>query len=350
MKHVPVPRIVAFSVALAFSVPLPPAATPLGAAELIKVAAQPSASPATRLDYPTKGKTVTMIVPWSPGGPAHLAALPLKAPLEKELGVNIEVVTKPGATSQTGMTQFAMSKPDGYTLGWPALPSSIAPYLDPDRKAVYGRKSFVTVANHVLDPEAIAVRGESPYRTLKDLVDAARANPGGIKVATAGVLSNNHLGQILFQRAAGIKCSFVQFDGGATVTTALLGGHVDVGAATAGNYLVSAKTGKVRLLGIMAKERSKFFPDVPTVAEQGYKIYYGSSRGIAAPEGTPRTIVELWSRAVKKAMDDPEHKRKMDELGLELYFLDADQYAQYWDEFEAQTRPLIDLAKQDLQK
>lgn len=332
MKQLSVPGIVSFLVALVLVVP------------------PPTAAAAAKLDFPAKGRTVTIIVPFAAGGTGFLGAQALAAPLEKELGVQIQVVAKPGASSQTGMTQLALSKPDGYTLGVSALPTSITPYLDPERKAVYSRKSLVAVANHVLDPEAIAVRAESPYKTLKDLVAAAKANPGGIRLGTAGLLSDNHLAQILFQQAAGIKFSFVHFDGGAPATIALLGGHVDVGCSTAGNYPAHYKSGKVRLLGIMAKERSKFFPDIPTLEELGYKISYASSRGLAAPEGTPRGIVELWSRAIKKAMDDPEHKRKMDELAIGLHYLDADQYAKYWDEFEAQTKPLLEMGKREQQK
>lgn len=297
------------------------------------------------VEYPAKGKTIILQIPWPAGGTTDIGARVLAPALEKELGVNIEIINKPGASSQVGVTELARAKPDGYYLAFTNLPSSMSPYLEPGRKAAYGRKDLVQIANHVFDPEGVAVKAGSPYKTLKDLLADAKAKPGTIRVSSSGIMSDNHLAIVLLEKMAGVKFRIVHFQGSAPATTALLGGHVDVSIQSLANYPALIKSGEVRVLGIMDKETSKFFPGVKTLEEQGYKIYYASSRGISAPPGTPREIVNLLSRAVKRAMERPEVAAKMDEMALGQRYMDAEAYTKYWDDFEKETKQLIELAK-----
>ncbi|MHB0870565.1 MAG: Bug family tripartite tricarboxylate transporter substrate binding protein [Chloroflexota bacterium] len=327
-----------------------PAPSPQGqskAAEPTKTAAaQPTSAQAKKVNFPEKDKTITLLISWAAGGPSDVQARLMAPLLEKELGVPVQVVNRPGAGSQVGMTELARSKPDGYTVGLTNLPSVISPYMDPERKAVYARKDLQQIMHQVFDPDVIAVKTESKLKTVKDLVDAAKANPGKVKVSSTGVASDNHLAILMFEKAAGVQFSVVQFDGGAQATTALLGDHVDVAFQTMGTAAPHYKSGKLRYLGIMDTEESKFFPGVPTLASEGYKIAYGSSRGWSVPAGTPKEVVETLNKAFKKVMDDPEFQKKMEEQALPQRYMGPEEYAKYWDEFEAQTRPLIDLAKQ----
>lgn len=327
-------------------------ATPTKAAAVSTAAAAPAeptvASASKKVDWPERGKTITItiIVPFGAGAADSQARI-MAAFLEKELGVPVQVVNKPGAAAQTGLTELAKSKPDGYTIGLSPLPTAYNTYLDPERKAAYGRRDLAQVANQVVDPQAIGVRADSPYKTFKDFLDAAKAQQGQFKAATAGLLGNDHLGILLLGQTAGVKLNPVHFDGGGAAVTALLGGHVDVGVHTIGAFAPSAKSEKVRLLAVMDRERSKFFPDVPTLQELGYKGEMGSYRGFSVPAGTPKEVVDILSAAIKKGSETQDVRKKMDEMMLPQRYMDAAEYMKFWDEFEAQVKPLLEIGRQE---
>jgi len=304
--------------------------------------AQSAGAPAKPVAFPEKGRTITFIINQTAGGPTDLAFRVLAAAMEKDLGVPITIVNKPGATGQVGTTELVRSKPDGYTIGNTNLPSTLNNYLEPERKAVFGRKDLQQVANQVVDPECLMVRADSPIKTLKDLVDAAKANPEGLKVGTSGLLGNNHLAAVHFQKAAGIRFRFVHFEGGAPAMNAILGGHVDAVDLTAGTPTAHFRSGAIRYLAIMEKEPSPLFPDVPTFESQGYKMYFASSRGISVRAGTPPEVVEILASAVKRAMESDVVKKKMEELGLVQRYMGPVEYTKYWDELEAKTKPLLE--------
>lgn len=323
--------------------PAPKAAAPTAPAPTPKAAA-PTASAPAKVDFPAPGKSITLIIPWSAGGINDVNARALAPLVEKELGVPIQVVNKAGAGSQIGLTEIANAKPDGYTVGIVTLPTAINTYLEPERKAVYNRKSFEPLALHTIDPVAIAVTTESPYKSVKDLVEAAKKNPEKIKAADIGVLSGKHLAILDLQKQTGAKFAIVHFPGGAEAMTALLGGHIDANFCTVAEAPSHIKSGKVRLLGVMDNQPSKFYPEVPTLESQGYKVYSTSSRGWIAPAGTPREIVNKLSAALKKAMEDPEHKAKIEATSSELRYMDPDKMAAYWADMENQLKPLIEEA------
>ena len=301
-----------------------------------------AAAAAKKIEFPEKGRTITFIINQTPGGPTDAAFRVLAAAMEKDLGAPIAVVNKTGATGQVGTTELVRSKPDGYTIGNTNLPSTINNYLEPDRKAVFGRKDLQQVANQVVDPETLNVKADSPLKSLKDLVEAAKANPGGVKVGTSGTLGNDHMAAMLFQKAAGIRFSLVHFDGGGPGMNALLGGHIDVLSSTAGTPTAHFKSGAIRYLAIMEKEPSPLFPGVTTYESQGYPLYFASSRGITVRAGTPPEVVEILANAVKRAMENDAVKQRMESLGLVQRYMGPAEYTKYWDEFEAQTKPLLE--------
>jgi tripartite-type tricarboxylate transporter receptor subunit TctC len=296
-------------------------------------------------DYPIKGKAITIIVPFTPGGANDVAARVQAPVLEKELGAPVVVVNKPGASTQVGMTQLVQAKPDGHTLGLLTLPGAMLAYLDPSRKAIYGRKDFKVIALQSWDPNGLAVKTDSPHKGLKDLVEAARANPEKIKVGTSGLLSTDHMVLLMLQKAAGVTFGIVHFDGGTQSITALLGGHLDAVVTTSSTFLPQLKSGNVRMLGITDKEENKFFPGVKTFEAQGYKVQYGASRGIVVRSETPKEVVDILGAAVQKATDDPDLRKRMNEMALTVRYLDEKQAGAFWDELEAQTKPLLSLAR-----
>jgi tripartite-type tricarboxylate transporter receptor subunit TctC len=306
-----------------------------------------AADPAFSADpYPQKNKSLTLLLGASAGGSTDVGARLLAVPLERELGIKVQVENKPGAGWQIGMTALARAPKDGYTIGFLILPQVPATYLDPDRRAVFSRQSFQPLAMQVVDPGAIAVRADSPIKTIADLVKAAKENPGKLKASSNGILSDDHLAVLQFQRLTGTKFAIVQFDGSAPSMTALLGKHTDVYFGNIGDALPQARAGEVRILAIMDSEENKFTPGVPTLQSLGIKLHSSSSRGLVAPAGVPKEIVAVLTEALKKAINDETHVAKMEQQGLTLRYMDPDRFATYWSETEEQIKPLMAEAKQ----
>ncbi len=302
-------------------------------------------SPAWAADYPQKGKTIQMLVGNAAGGPTDLGARIMAAGLEKELGVPVVVVNKPGANGQIQLTQVATSKPDGYTFGTVNFPVTITGYLDPARKATYNRKSFEPLALHVNDPNIFAVLAKSPYKTVKDLVEAAKAKPKTITVSS-GMRNDEQIGIVQLQKMSGAEFAQVSFtQGTAPSVVALLGGKIDVHCGHAADVLGHVKSGDVRVLGVMDDEESPFLPGVKTFEAQGYKVYSASSRGYLMPAGTPKEILNTLSGAMKKVMATEEHKKKMAEMGLTLRYMDPVQLGKFWDDTEKMVKELEPMLK-----
>lgn len=341
----PAPKAEAPTTAPAAATTAPAAATTAPAASPTQQVAGSQATPVAGTGgYPERGRAITVIVPWDAGGSTDIGARVLAPAMERILGTPMQIVNRGGAASQVGVTELSRAQPDGYTVGWTNLPSSMSPYLDPSRNAAYGRDDLVQIANVVADPEVFAVRAESDFQTLDDLLEAARATPEEVRVSVTGIGSDNHLSLLMFQELADVRFNIVNFDGGAPAMTALLGDHVDANFQTLGNYPTHVKSGAVRFLGIADEERSPFpeVSDVPTLREQGHDLVYASSRGISAPAGTPQEAIDALSDAVREAMDDPQVQQTFRDSLLTTRFMDAEEYTQYWDDFESQTRPVLE--------
>lgn len=305
---------------------------------------KPTAAP--KVDFPTKGKAITLIVPWAPGGAADVGARLLADGLEKALKVPVRVVNIAGASGQVGLTELVIkSKPDGYTLGLTIFASTITTYLDPVRKAVFTRDSFVPVALQVSDPAVVCVNVDSPHKNLKDLVDAAKAKPWTVGTGTGGLMTTEHLALLQLEQVSGAKFNPVHLNGSAQAMTTLLGGHVDAIASLVSQVLGPFKARQIRVLAVFDREQSKFLPAVPTAESQGYKVHAGAFRGFSAPAGTPKDIVEILSAGIRQAMESEQMKRKMEDSGQGLRFMDAAQYTALWAETEAKIKPLMSLAK-----
>jgi tripartite-type tricarboxylate transporter receptor subunit TctC len=313
---------------------------------LIVAACLPAFAATGKVDFPQKGKAIIIIVPNAPGGINDMTARLIAPVLEKEFGTPVQVVNKPGGATLTGLTEVALAKPDGHTIAVLGLPGNLTAYLDPDRKAIPQVRELQPVAAQNLDVGAVVVNAQSPYRTVKDLVDAAKASPGGLRGATDGLMGSDHMATIYFQRKTGTDFKLVHFDGGAPATAALAGGHVDLRIGKVGSVYAMMKSGKVRVIGVMDKQRNKYSPDAPTLEEQGYKDYtWYNLTGLAVPKGTPRAIVDILSAAVKKTVDNEEAKKKLDGVALVGYFMGPDEFSAHWKEAEKIIEPLILEAK-----
>ncbi len=295
--------------------------------------ARPGAFPA--------GKVITIIVPYAAGGTTDAGARLLAADLEKELSTRVQVENKPGAASQVGLKALLASAPNGLTLSCAVIPTIITHYTDPEREAPYQRKDFQPVAHHHLIPATLSVQSNSPYKTLKDFVEAARANPGKLTVSDSGLMANPHLSVLMLQKAAGVRLGSVHFDGGAPSVTALLGGHVTALAGGVSDAVPHVKTGKFRVLGVAAEQENEFLPGVPTMKAQGYDAVTVSATGILAPAGTPKETVDILAAAIKKVVESEEHKKKLRDLGVSPHYLGPAEYAALWTNAESRVGPLV---------
>ena len=301
---------------------------------------------AQAVNYPTK--PVMLQIPWPAGGSTDVGARIVAAIAEKKMGQPIVVTNKVGAGSQIGLTETARAKPDGYTLGLGSLPALNTIVLDPERKALFNLESLVFIINQVIDPGIIWAKADSPYKTLKDLLDDARKRPGEVRAATTGILGDDHLAILMMEQAAKVKFRIVHFDGGAHVFTAVLGGQVDVAFGNVGDIGTKLKGTPLRVLMVMDPQRSKFVPDAPTTAELGFPgIISSSSRGMFGPAGIPDPILKKIQTVFLEAMKDPEHVDKMDKAALAVKPLVGEEYKKYVSELHERITPLMEIARKE---
>jgi tripartite-type tricarboxylate transporter receptor subunit TctC len=274
-----------------------------------------AAAAAVAQPYPSK--PVKVIVAFSPGSATDILARLMAEHFTRTLGQPFVVENKPGAGGIPG-TEFAKNAPpDGYTLVMcPSGPFGINP-------AIYSKlpydplADFEPIGNIGLTPQTITVGAQQPYRTLKDLVDAAKAKPGEIAYASLGVGSTAHLTMEAFQAAAGIKLNHIPFKGSGEAQTQLMGGSVPVMADTIPGVLNHVKSGKLRTLAVAIPKRSPYMPDVPTVAESGYPGFESVGWiGLAAPAKTPVVILDRLNAELRSMLKDPAVKARFEQLAF----------------------------------
>lgn len=311
----------------------------LSALALWCAAAPPDA--AAQGSFPQRGRPISLIVPYAPGGVTDTAGRLMAAALERELGTPVQVLNRAGAASQIGLTELTRARPDGYTLSYAVLPTVVTHYLEAQRTPPYTRESFAPIGNHHLSPQTISVRSESPWRSLRDLVEAARARPETLSVSTSGQLAVPHSQVLMLEHVAGVRFIHVHFTGGAPSVTALLGGHVDALAGGTADALPHYRSGAFRVLGLAAAERDALMPDVPTMREQGFDVIAASATGIVAPAGTPPAVVATLSAAMRRIIEGEEHRRQLIEFSLIPAFMDPEAYAAFWIDTERRMGPVL---------
>ena len=265
--------------------------------------------------YPTK--SVKIIVAFTPGSATDIIARVTADQFSKSMGQSFIVDNKPGAGGILGTEAAKNAPPDGYTLtACPSGPFGINP-------AIYAKlpydpiRDFEPISDLVLTPQTIVVGAQTPYRTLKDLVAAAKGKPGEIAYGSLGTGSTSHLTMEAFQQAAGIKMNHIPFKGGAEAQTQIMGGAFTVMSDTVPGVLAQVKAGKLRALGVAIPQRSPYLPEVPTIAEQGYAGFESVGWiGLCAPAKTPAAILDKLNAEVKKMLASPEAREKISQLAF----------------------------------
>ncbi len=305
------------------------------------------AAPASAQEYPTR--PINLIVAFPAGGSTDIGARVLAGIAEKMIGQPIVVVNRGGAGGQVGWTELARAKPDGYTIGFLNLPATNTTILDPERQAIFNEGSFTPIANQVLDPGVIWVAANSPHKTLKDLLDAAKAKPGTMRAATTGILSDDHLAILMVEEAnPGVSFRIVHLLGGAPQMKETLAGNIDVSFDNVGGIVPQVKAGQVRALAVMDTERSKFLPDVPTAKELGMpNVISSSTRGIGGPKGMDPAVVKKLQDIFVKAMADPDHVKRLEAAGLAIKPMIGDEYVKYFNDTHEKARKYTEWAKKE---
>jgi len=293
-------------------------------------------------DYPAK--PITMIIPFPPGGVAEIVGRPLAASMEKTLKQPIVLVNRPGAGGAVGMGVAAKSAPDGYTILMGLSSISIFPVSDRinGKEPAYELKDFAPIALVTADPTVLVVRTDSPYRTVKDFVDAAKAQPGKINYSSSGVYGTLHVSMEIFANAAGIRLFHIPYQGGGPAVTALLGGQVEALASGPAAAIGQIRGGKMRALASWSTERLALLPEIPTFKELGYDAEFYIWTGVFAPASTPQPILIKLRQAVREAANSAEFKSAMEKVSTPVSYLDAPEFQKYWDHDAARLKVALE--------
>jgi tripartite-type tricarboxylate transporter receptor subunit TctC len=282
-------------------------------------------------EYPVK--PINMIVPFPPGGVADLTGRPTASALEKILRQPVIVVNRPGAGGAVGNAQIGKGATDGYNILMALSSISVIPEAERacGRAAPYELGQFAPIALISADPTVLAVRSESPFRSVRDVVEAARKAPEKFSYSSSGIYGALHMPVAMFEAAAGIKLLHVPYSGGGPAVTALVGSQVDMTSGGPSALLGQIRGGRLRPLASWGTSRLASLPDVPTFKELGMDLEYFIWSGVFVAAGTPQPIVNTLRQALRRAVDDADFKSTMEKIQTPVAYLDAPEFAKYWD-------------------
>jgi tripartite-type tricarboxylate transporter receptor subunit TctC len=279
--------------------------------------------------YPDR--TVTMVVPFSPGGTSDLTARPLAQIMSAKFGQSIIVENKPGAGGAIGMAYASKAKPDGYTLLM-ALPSiSIIPASDrvTGRKSLYSQSQLEPIARITADPTVFAVSADSPWKTLDDFVQSARKQPGKISYSSSGIYGTTHVAMEMFAQAANIKLLHVPYPGGGQQVAAVVGKQVEATPQAIAPLLPHIKSGRLRVLAVWGSERLSALPEVPSMKELGYDVEFQLWTGLFAPAGTPADVITRLRESVREAVRNPGFVSMLTSMQTPIQYLDSQEFKKF---------------------
>lgn len=295
-----------------------------------------AASAALAQPYPSK--PVELVIPWPPGGRTDTMVRMLAPFLEKELGQPVVVVNKVGGGGLTGMSFIKNSKPDGYviTSGGVALSS-----MQYQRKTDLSLWDFDWVARIYSQPLFLAVPASSPFKTLKDFLDYARANPGKLKHGNSGTGSSTHIASEAMAKKLGVKIAQIPYKGEGPAVVGLAGGEADFSLGLMVAFRPFLEGGKLRLLGVTDESRDESAPKVPTFKEQGAEFTYSAWEAINLPKGASPQVLARLEEASRKALTNPQLKEKFAAAGIIPSYQDRATFTKWLRGWDAEMRTMI---------
>jgi tripartite-type tricarboxylate transporter receptor subunit TctC len=270
--------------------------------------------------YPMR--PVEFVIPFAPGGPTDTAIRLIQPALSANLGAPVVLVNKAGGGGAIGMDAVAKAKPDGYTLAATVRSTlTILPATQPD--VTYKISDFAAIGTYALDSQVVMVKSGAPWKTLEELIEHAKKNPGKLTYGSAGQGTNSFFTMELLKLAYGLDVAHVPFGGSGPVKNAILGGHVQVGAAALSPLLSVIRSGDVTPLVTSATRRNPALPNVPTLTEKGQPdISLSTWAELWAPGKTPRPVMERLAQALEKTMKDPSVVSAIEKAGLQVEYHD----------------------------
>jgi len=276
-------------------------------------------------DFPTK--PVALICPWPPGGSTDVQMRALAEATQKHLGQQIIIDNKPGGGGTVGpATMVATAKPDGYTLSQLPITVFRMPHM---MKATWDPMKDFSYVIHVTGYTfGVVVKADSPWKTWQEFIAHAKANPGKVTYATPGAGTTLHITMEQIAMKDGIKWTQLPMKGGAETTPAVLGGHVSATADSTG-WGPQVDAGQLRLLVTWGNQRTKRWPDVPTLKDLGYGIVSNSPYGFAGPKGMDPKVVKTLHDAFRKGIEEPAYLKILERLDMEPFYKGSEDYAKY---------------------
>ena len=290
-------------------------------------------------DFPDKD--LTLIVPWSAGGGTDTIARALVKNAKKYIGVNVNVVNKTGGQGVVGMGAIKLARPDGYTVG--LITFGLSTYkLMGLSDMTYRDFELLQLLNQ--SSAALSVKKGSNWSSLDEVMKYAKANPGEVTLGHTGAGVAWHLSAASLGVLYDVDFNFIPFDGGAPTRSALLGGHVDLAATGIDEVKQLHEADEIDILAVNALTRHPAFPNVPTLAEAGYKIDAPilDWRGLALPKGVPADRVKILEEGFKKMFEDPEFRKYCEEVGLILVYEDSEGFGIFLENMENVLKPTLD--------
>ncbi len=279
-------------------------------------------------------KPVTLVIPKAAGGGHDLTARALSSVAQKYLSQPLIVLLKPGGGGAIGADYVANAAPDGYTLlfGDPGI-NAAEPAINNRSK---GPADLEAVCQINYSPFIILVRPDAPYKSLKDMVAWAKANPGKLAFANSGTGGAVELAWKLLMKEAGFTSKIIPYEGGNPSMLAVLGGHADVSMPTSGPALAQVKAGKLVAVAVLTDKRDADFPNVPTAKEQGVNVAYPFWKAVFVPKATPRPVIEKLAQAFKSMVEDPAFVSTLKGFGDSVDYMGPEAFTKQWRaEYEA---------------
>lgn len=287
-------------------------------------------------------KPITLMVPYSPGGSTDLLARTVEKVWSKYCPQQVLIVNKPGAAGLEGTMFTSRAKPDGYTLelGYGSGIDLVSPQLE---KMTYDPfKDLVSVARLSVHSVLVAVPANSPFNSIKDVIDWAKKENKPVTAAVSTAAGAVDIVMRGIGKTAGINVTPVPHAGGSQAITTLIGGNTMMGGGHPAEVMPQLKDKRIKPIGIALKERDKALPDIPTLAEQGLNFYtWGSVKGIAAPPNTPKEIIAYYEDLFKKISEDADYKKAMADMLQPVNYLNAADYDKFMKEAYADYGKLI---------